>query len=323
MSRQLTLPETAAYLKEHDKYLILSHRRPDGDTVGSCAALCLALRAMGKTAWVYPNPQFTPKFRPFLESASGPLCQAEAKALPGQTVISCDIASAGLLPFGMEQASVELAIDHHGTNSGFAARTHVEADKAACGEILHALLPLLGVEPDKAMAEAIYVAVSTDTGCFRYANVTANTFAVAAACVRAGAEIYPINRVMFDTKRHARMQLEAWLTRTMAFYADGRVALNAIPRALVDELGLIEDDLDDIAGFGRGMEGVEIGVMLRQVEDGAWKVSVRTSPAFDAARICARFGGGGHRGAAGGTLHQDLETAEQTVLSSVGEEVAL
>ena len=91
MSRQLTLPETAAYLKEHDKYLILSHRRPDGDTVGSCAALCLALRAMGKTAWVYPNPQFTPKFRPFLESASGPLCQAEAKALPGQTVISCDI----------------------------------------------------------------------------------------------------------------------------------------------------------------------------------------------------------------------------------------
>ena len=291
MSRQLTLPETAAYLKEHDKYLILSHRRPDGDTVGSCAALCLALRAMGKTAWVYPNPQFTPKFRPFLESASGPLCQAEAKALPGQTVISCDIAS--------------------------------EADKAACGEILHALLPLLGVEPDKAMAEAIYVAVSTDTGCFRYANVTANTFAVAAACVRAGAEIYPINRVMFDTKRHARMQLEAWLTRTMAFYADGRVALNAIPRALVDELGLIEDDLDDIAGFGRGMEGVEIGVMLRQVEDGAWKVSVRTSPAFDAARICARFGGGGHRGAAGGTLHQDLETAEQTVLSSGGEEVAL
>lgn len=318
MSKQLTLSETAAFLKEHDNYLILSHRRPDGDTVGSCAALCLALRNLGKQARIYPNPQFTPKFAPYLEGLTASGAAGEAP-----TVISCDIASRGLLPLGMEDARVELAIDHHGTHAPFAARCHVEGDKASCGEIIHALLPLLGTETDRRIAEAVYVAVSTDTGCFRYANVTANTFSVAAACVAAGAEIYPINRVMFDTKRPARMKLEAWLIETMAFYAGGRVALNAIPQSLVEELGLTEDDLDDISGFGRTMEGVDIGLMLRQVENGAWKVSVRTSPAFDAARICARVGGGGHRGAAGATLEPDLETAKARILASVGEEVAL
>ena len=320
MSAPVSLAGAAAFLKQHDNYLLLSHRRPDGDTVGSCAALCMALRTMGKQAWVYPNPQFTPKFAPYLE---GLLLPGEAAGSLPFTVVSCDIADRGLFPFGMEDARVELALDHHGTNSGFAALTHTDETMASCGELILALLPLLGAEPDKAVAEALYVAVSTDTGCFRYANTTANTFRCAAACVAAGAEIYPINRVFFETKRVARLHLEAHLTEHMEFFAGGRVAVSAIPDSLIAELGLTEDDIDDISGFGRTVEGVQIAVMLRQVEGGMGKASVRTSPAFNAARICARLGGGGHPGAAGASVPGGIPAIREAVLASIAQEIPL
>ena len=322
MSARVSLSEAAAFLKAHDSYLLLSHRRPDGDTVGSCAALCRALRAIGKQAWVYDNPQFTPKFTPFLEGLT--LRPEQFSIFNSQfSIVTCDIASRGLFPFGMEEAAVELALDHHGTNEGFAPRTHADETRAACGEIILELLPLLGVEPDKVMAEALYLAISTDTGCFRYTNVTANTFRCAAACVAAGAEIYPINRVFFEMKRRPRLQLEARLIQSMEFFAQGRVAVSAIPQALIRELGLTEDDIDDISGFGRTVEGVQIAVMLREVEGGMGKASVRTGPEFNAAQICKRLGGGGHPGAAGASLPGGIPAIREAVLDSIAQEIAL
>ena len=338
MTARLTLAETADFLKANDNYLLLSHRRPDGDTVGSCTALCLALRSVGKRAWVYPNPQFTPRFAPYLEGLVGrpdlrpPHSDAkddgnggQGSGRPTQTpcVISCDIASRGLFPFGMEDAAVDLAIDHHGTNDGFAARTLVDGNAAACGELLTTLITALGVPLDKPMAEALYVAISTDTGCFRYSNVTAATLRAAAACVDAGAEIYPINRVFFETKRRPRLALEAWLVEHMEYFAGGRVAVCAIPQALLERLNLTEDDIDDISGFGRTIEGVEIAVMLRDVENGMGKASVRTDPAFDAARICRRLGGGGHPAAAGANLPGGIPAIREAVLASIAQEIPL
>ena len=167
------------------------------------------------------------------------------------------------------------------------------------------------------------MAISTDTGCFRYANVTANTFRCAAACVAAGAEIYPINRVFFDTKRRARLQLEARLTEEMEFFAGGKVAVSAIPDRLIEELGLTEDDIDDISGFGRTVEGVDLAVMLREVEGGKGKISLRASPAFNAAAICARLGGGGHPGAAGASVDGGIPAAREAILRAIAEEIPL
>ena len=318
MSVPISLAEAAAFLREHDDYLILSHRRPDGDTVGSCAALCRALRALGKRAWLYPNPQFTPRFAPYLlgltaEQGSG-----------GSCVISCDVASRGLLPFGMEDAAVELALDHHGTNDGFAARTHSDETRAACGELILELLSLLGVRLDKEMGEALYVAISTDTGCFRYTNVTADTFRCAAACMDAGAEIFPINRVFFEAKRRPRLALEAWLVEHMEFFAGGRVAVSVLDRTLMERLGLTEDDVDDISGFGRTVEGVDLAVMLREVEGGKGKISLRCNPpAFNAAEICARLGGGGHPGAAGATVEGGIPAAREAIMNAISERIEL
>lgn len=336
MSVQIPLAEAAAFLRGHDNYLILSHRRPDGDTVGSCAALCRGLRALGKKAWLYPNPQFTPRFAPYLDGLVGrpdlrpPFggCSNEGdggqgSGRPTACVISCDVASRGLLPFGMEDAAVELALDHHGTNDGFAARTHSDETRAACGELILELLSLLGVRLDKEMGEALYVAISTDTGCFRYTNVTADTFRCAAACMDAGAEIFPINRVFFEAKRRPRLALEAWLVEHMEFFAQGRVAVSAIPQALMERLQLTEDDIDDISGFGRAIEGVDVAVMLREVEGGKGKISLRCSPAFNAAAICAKLGGGGHPGAAGASVEGGIPAAKEAILAAIAEEIEL
>ena len=315
---QNSLNEAAAFLKSHDDYLILTHRRPDGDTVGSAAALCRSLRAIGKTAWIYPNPEFTPKFSTYLETL---VADGQGPSVNQHTVISVDVASPGLFPFGAEDAAVALAIDHHGTNTHFAERTLVQPERAACGEIIWSLLPALGVTPTRALAEAVYVAVSTDTGCFRYSNVTADTLRVASDCVAAGADIFPINRRFFTLKRWPRLQLESELTRSTRFCHGGLVSVSEIPAALMDRLGLTEDDVDDVSGFGRSIEGVEIAVMLREVEGGKGKVSVRTGPAYNAAQICARLGGGGHAAAAGATVEGGIEAAKSLVLRAIDVEL--
>ena len=176
----MTRAEFCAFVREHDNFVILTHRRPDGDTIGCASALCLGLRQLGKSAAVLQNEQFTPRFAALLE---GLVCE-EAPA--DACVISTDIASEGLLSFDAVRLGLTpvCAVDHHGSNS-LACPKLVEADKAACGEIVHALLTELGVTVTKRIAECLYTAISTDTGCFKFSNTSANTHRTAAALIPA------------------------------------------------------------------------------------------------------------------------------------------
>ncbi len=305
----MTRSETCAILRKENNFVILTHRRPDGDTIGSAASLCRALRALGKIAFVLENEQFTPRFAPFLE---GLVC----KTLPENAfIVAVDIASESLLSFDAVRLGLlpVLSIDHHGGNS-LPCEKLVEADKAACGEIIYAIIRELGVVLDKAMAEALYVALSTDTGCFKYANVTANTLHTAAELVEAGAVIAPINRVFFDTRSLARLKLEARLTENMEFYANGLVGLCVLPKSWLEEISICEDDIDSISGFARSVEGVEIGIMIREVENNTGKISVRTGLGYSAADFCAKLGGGGHAGAAGASVPGGIECAKAEIL---------
>ena len=310
--RPMTRAEFCAFARAHDNFVILTHRRPDGDTIGSAGALCLGLRQLGKTAFVLTNEQFTPRFDPFLD---GLVCEA----LPaGATVISADIASEGLLSFDTVRMGLTpvCAVDHHGSNS-LACPKLVEADKAACGEIIHAILLELGVTVTKRIAECLYVAISTDTGCFKFSNTTSNTHRTAAALIEAGADVYPINKVFFDTKSFSRLRMEAKLTETMEFYADGTVGVCVMPKRLLAEFSATEDDLDSISGFARSIEGVRIGIMIREVEDGLGKISLRTEAPYDAAQICGLLGGGGHAAAAGASVPGGVEGAKAAILQAL------
>ncbi len=309
----------ADFLRAHDNYLILTHRRPDGDTVGCAAALCRALRDAGKRAVILKNPQFTPRYAEYLE---GLVTDEEPE---GACVVSVDTATTDLLLLGGERFAdrIELAIDHHGTNNGYAVYTLVRGDRAACGEVIFEVLRALEAPVSPKTAEAIYVAISTDTGCFRYSNTTANTLRVAAEVKELGADTYHVNKVIFSTKSFARLRLEAYLIDTLELLAGGRVGVCRLPESVLRELGATEDDADDISGFARGVEGVEIAVMLRETEDGKGRISVRTDGNPSAAVICAHLGGGGHPGAAGATVEGGIDAAHARILDAIRAETGL
>lgn len=310
----MTNRETADFLRQHDNYLIINHCRPDGDAVGSAAALCLGLRQLGKTAVVWKNPETTLRYQPFLAGLETDLVPENA------TLVSVDMATEGLLPKNGRAfaGKIVLSIDHHMSNEGYAKMTNVQPQKAACGELLLEILQELG-NITREMADALYLAVSTDTGCFQYSNVTADTLRAAAALKELGADAYPINKVMFGTKSIARLRLEAALTDSAEFYARGLVGVCSLTNDMMDKIGATEDDADDISGFPRGIQGVGIGVMLRELRDGGVKISLRTGEDYDASAICAVLGGGGHKAAAGCTLDSDVETAKRKILEAIAQ----
>ena len=307
--KSLTRNETARFLLEHDNYLILSHRRPDGDTTGSSAALCLGLRQLGKTAFVLENKEVSDRFRWLHEGLT------KAAAEGGETIVSTDVASPSMLPESFQSllGNIALRIDHHGSATSFTDMELVEPGSASCAELVLDVLNLMGVKPEKAIAEAVYVGTSTDTGCFRYANTSAHTFETAAACAAAGARIYELNQELFETNTLARLKMQGWIVDHMKMLAGGTMAVCAIPRGIEEELGVTPDDMDNISSFPRTVAGVCVAATLRETAEGDTKISVRAVPGYDAAKVTEKFGGGGHKGAAGASLKMPLNEAALAV----------
>ena len=309
MKTNLTRAEAAGFLLSHDNFAILTHRRPDGDTVGSAAALCLGLRQLGKNAWVLENPEVTDRFAFLLEGLT------KETAEETDTVVSVDVASPGMLPkcFEIYKDRVALRIDHHESATSFTPAELVDGDSASCAELVCDVLTILGIQLDKAIATAVYVGMSTDTGCFRFANTTSHSFMIAAICAQAGVEIYKLNQVLFETNSLSKLRLHAWMIEHLDIFDDGKLAIVAIPRAVEELLGVTDDDVDNISSYPRTVEGVCMAATLRQSKTGETKLSVRAIPGYDAAAVCAHFGGGGHKGAAGATTSLSLEEAAKAV----------
>ena len=309
--KTLTRSDCAKILLSHDHYAIVTHRRPDGDTLGSSAVLCMGLRQLGKTAYILENPEITPKYAPLHQG----LTKAEIEE--GDFVITVDVASPGMLPDCFKRLSFDLRIDHHGSATSFTPVELVEPEAAACGEIVYGVLAEMGAELDIPMANALYTAISTDTGCFRYANTTGNTFAVAAACAKAGAEVFRINQELFETNSLARLRVQAWMLQNAIFLQDGKVAICPLSKAVEEACGAKEDDLENISGFPRTIEGVELAVTLREEGTEKVKISVRAVPGQDASALCAKFGGGGHKGAAGASMNKTMDEAVEAVIAAL------
>ena len=312
---KLTRAETARWFLDRDRFCILTHRRPDGDTTGCAAALCLGLRKLGKTAYILENREVTQKYVHLHQGLTQPA------AGMGDTIVSVDVASPNMLPgvFAELESRIALRIDHHYSATSFTPDELVDHTAGACGEIIYDLLLEMGCTMDKTIAEAVYTAVSTDTGCFRYANTTAHSLAVASACYAAGGDLFAINQAIFDTNTFAKLKLQSWMVEHMRFLADGQIAICPLPKTVEEAIGVTEDDMENISGFPRSIEGVKIAATLRETGDGLVKVSVRAVPGYDASAICAQFGGGGHKGAAGANITLPLEEAAQAVANVMPE----
>ena len=318
MPTTITVAQAADFLKQRDNYLILTHKRPDGDTIGCAAGLCRALRGLGKTAYILPNEDVIPLLGGYLDGLTVP-----DGFIPG-TVVSTDVATENLLPdsAALYKGRIDLAIDHHPSQEFFAKETCLEADKAACGEIIWKICTELGVM-DADIAAPLYVAVSTDCGCFVYSNTTPHTHRAAAALMEQGIPVQALNKRHFRTKSLARMKLESLILQNMHLYHDGTVAVAPISLELIAQAGATSEDTDDIAAFLGQLKGVLHTATIREHEGGECRVSVRTkADELNATKVCARLGGGGHRAASGCTVKGTVDEAERAILAAIDEQLS-
>ena len=308
----MTIQETAALLQTMDRVLLLTHIRPDGDTIGSAAALCQALRDMGKTAYLLPNAGTTETYKPYAEGYWG------AEDFEPDYVVSVDIAALSLLPENAKKYAgcIHLAIDHHPSNEGFAPHLCVMPEMAACGEIIYEIVHLL-TPVTKEIALPLYVAVSTDTGCFVYANTSAHTHRVAAALLETGIDVAGVNKALFRTKSRTRLAMEAWMAEWAEYYDNDRVVIMQIPRSLCLDYRATEADVEELSSLAALVAGTDCGVTLRELEGGRVKISLRTGPRVNATAVCALLGGGGHAAPPAPTTRGSMKEPNQAVLQAI------
>ena len=306
----LTIPECAALLREKNDIMILTHARPDGDTLGTGAGLCAALRRAGKRAWLYPNPEITEHFRAEIAEYLGP---AEGYGF----VASVDVAERGLFPKGFE-GNADLCIDHHPGEHGFAPAEVLDAEKASCGEIAMEVAEALNGDLSPREASLFYMALSTDCGCFVYGNTRADTHAAAAHLIDCGAEHHRLNRELFRSFSFARLRLEGFIYASLRSFHNNAVNVAVVTREMMERSGATEDDCDDLASLAGKVRGNRVAITVRELEPGKKsKASLRTDGSVNASEICGLFGGGGHKMASGCTADLPAEELAEKLLAAV------
>ncbi len=308
--------DLAAFLRAHDNYEILTHAYPDGDTLGSGFALCLALQQLGKNARVITTG--VSKDFVFLQK------EIREQSFAPHTVVSVDVADEKLLGENREkyEGRIDLCVDHHGTNKVQAPLRFVDGSAAANCEILYRLFQYMGIEITRAIANNLYTGISTDTGCFRYSNTTSDTLRLAASLMDepAGCDTAYINKVMFETKTRKKLMLEREIYDTIDYCAANRCAMIAVTLDIQQKVGVGDGELEGLASIPRQIEGVEIGITLREKAKDDFKISVRTNEhVINAAQFCARFGGGGHAAAAGCSVKGSLTDVKAQLKAAVEE----
>ncbi len=314
---RIDLHETAKILLESNNILLLCHSHPDGDTLGSACALAHALSATGKNIRVECSDPIPQDFSFMFEGL-------DCGKFEPELIAAIDVADIKLL--GKESESkydgkIELCIDHHGSNMLYANKVCLEADSASTAEMIYLLLNIMELEITPVIASCLFTGVTTDTGCFRFSNTRVRTFEIAAELAKLGADTYNIIQVFFETKTKTYAALERLALDSMRFYFSDRCAVICVTQDMYAKSGSSESEVDRLSNLPRQVEGVLVGVTMRELKDGNFKASVRTHGDIDASAICKRLGGGGHMGAAGCTLYGTRQQAVNSLLKEIQAEI--
>ncbi len=311
------LHETASLLESRDNILLLSHAHPDGDTLGSATALAYALMQKGKRVAVKCSDPI-PKDFGFMFAGM------ENQDFEPDLIVAVDVADTKLLGKdfeGIYAGRIELCIDHHGSNILYAEKTCLQADSASAAEMIYCLLEIMGTRITPQIASCLFTGVVTDTGCMRFSNTTPRTFEIASKLASCGADYYNIIQVFFETKTKTYAALERLAIEGMRFYLDDKCAVICVTQDMYKRSGSNESETDRLANIPRQIEGVLVGVSMRELKDGSFKASVRTRGDINASEICKRLGGGGHAGAAGCTLYGNKQQAVNTLIKEIEAEI--
>jgi bifunctional oligoribonuclease and PAP phosphatase NrnA len=316
---QASFSEIARVLRENESFAVLSHVRPDGDALGSQLTMALALLQLGKKVHVWNEDGMLEKysFLPRAELMQKPPTVPEKV----EVLVALDTAiqnRMGTALNAVREPKVCINIDHHPSNPRYGDLVYIDSNAPATGQILFELLHAENFSIDAAMAENLFVAISTDTGSFQYPNTTARTFEIAAQLVERGVDVGRVNQQLYENYPRRRVELLRELLRTMRFEASGKVASFSLGLTTSAALGVLPEDNEGLIDHIRAIAGVIVAVFFEELADGKVRVSMRSKDAaVDVCAICQKFGGGGHILAAGARVRGSLAEVEQRVMEAI------
>ena len=306
-------------LRENQTFAVLGHVRPDGDALGSQLALGLSLKQLGKDVRIWNEEGMLEKYR-FLPNANL-LTKPPAEPEDVDVAIALDTAIQNRLGTtlpAVRSAKLWINVDHHPSNPGYGDLAYIDPKAPATGQILFELIKSEKFPIDAAVAENLYVAISTDTGSFQYPNTTARTLEIAAELVRAGVDVGRVSQLIYENYPRRRVELLRDLLGTMRFDANDRVASFSLSLATAKKLGVLPEDNEGLIDHLRAIRGVIVAVFLEELPEGKVRVSMRSkSEKVDVCAICEKFGGGGHVLAAGARVRGSLAEVEKKILEEV------
>lgn len=311
-----------AFVGRHQRFLVTTHVRPDGDALGSQLAMCVALEAIGKTCRPMVASPVPDRYR-FMDTSA----KIELFQPPGETFLDCDaivVVDTGTwnqlgraADLVRRSTAEKFVIDHHQTQDELGGGRLVDTSAEACGRLVREAVGALGVSLTPTIASHLFIALATDTGWFRHANVSPASFALAAELMAAGADPVGSFERIFESHTLARLRLIGRALERLSVAADGRVALTEVYLADYAATGAVPLDTEDLINFPRSLQQAEVALLFIEQPEGGIKVSFRSrTDATDVAKLAERFGGGGHRRAAGATVAGGIDDVKSKVLAA-------
>ena len=318
-----TFEEIGAVLRASQRFAVLSHVRPDGDALGSQLGLALSLSKLGKTVMVRNEDGLLEKysFLPGGEFLQTPLGEPQDfdVAIALDTAVENRLGTATEL---VRSAKIWINIDHHPSNPGYGDLVYIDSTAPATGQILFELITSQGLPMDPAIAENLFVAISTDTGSFQYPNTTARTFEIGAELLRCGVNVGRVSQLLYESYPRRRTELLRELLGTMRFEAAGKIASFSLSLKVAADLKVKPEDNEGLIDHLRAIQGVIVAIFFEELTDGKVRVSMRSkSEEVDVSAICQKFGGGGHKLAAGARVRGTHPEVEERVLKAICEVV--
>jgi len=315
---KIDLKKTAELLLANDKFVIICHASPDGDTLGGAYALCGVLQKLQKKAKVITPEKPSLRFD-YLKDG------IEVQEFKEQFIITVDAADNALLgdlekAYGDNGENIDLCIDHHVSNKGYAKHLLLESDSSSACEVIFKLIKQLGADTgadltDKNIAACLYTGLSTDTNCFRYANTNAASHRHAAELFEYGFDTAKLNYLLFEMRTPERLTLERRALESVEYYFDGKCAIITLTAEMMAAAD--DEDVNAISALPRQIDGVELGVTFKEKSKGVWKVSLRSKNYVNSQEICSKLGGGGHKRAAGCRIKGELADCKKKILEEI------
>jgi len=322
MTNNADLAQIAGILKSRERFVVMSHARPDGDALGCTLAMALCLRQLGKDVTAWNEDGVPEKFRylPGAELVVRP--PSEPQRFDVAIVLDNAVkVRAGTALTGVAHADLWLNIDHHLTNEYYGDLNFIDATAPATGQVLYELIRGHDLPLTYPMADNLFVAISTDTGSFQYPNTTARTYEIAADLIRAGVNVGDLSQRMYESYPRRRLELLRALLNVLRLSSRDRVASFALSAETTKNLGVLPEDSEGLIDFIRSIDGVIAAAFFEEVGDGRVRISLRSkSPKVDVSKVCGLFGGGGHRLAAGARLVGSLAEVQENVLQAIEHE---